>query len=124
MPFPIATLLLGLAVLLLCVLLIVAPFFERKRAAVNPPSKLESLEIERKRIVRLIRELDFDHRTRKISDDDYKHLRAELAQRGTDTLREIDAHIQSAATRNVDDEIELAVAKLRATASQLEQKQS
>lgn len=88
---PIGTLLLGLALLIIIGFVIALPLFDRRRAALQPPTKRQSLEGERRDIVRAIRELDFDHRTHKINDDDYKQLREQHVQRGAQVLRELSA---------------------------------
>lgn len=117
LPFAPATLVLGLALLLIFGAVIAVPLFDRKRPAVPPPSAIEALHAARAETVREIRELDFDHRMGKISDDDHKHLRGALVQRGSGVLREIEALNSSAAApreRDVDAEIEQALAKLAA----------
>lgn len=109
MDFPLGTLLLGLALLVLTATIIALPLFDRKAPAVRPPTQLEALEMEHETIVRNLRELDFDFRTRKINEEDYKQLRAALVQRGAEVLRDLRALRQ----RSVDDEIEAAVDAIR-----------
>ena len=106
---PIGTLLLALALLVIVGFIIALPLFDRRRPAVHPPTRREALESERRDIVRTIRELDFDHRTHKINDDDYKRLREEHVQRGAQVLRELN----SLQEKDVDSLIEARVAALR-----------
>ncbi|MDW8394890.1 MAG: hypothetical protein RMM31_01455 [Anaerolineae bacterium] len=109
MDIPLGTLLLGLAVLVLTAMIVALPLFDRKAPAVRPPTPREALEMEHETIVRNLRELDFDYRTRKINEEDYRQLRAALIQRGAEVLR----GLRSARERDVDEEIESAVAAAR-----------
>ena len=106
---PIGTYLFALALLLVFGLVIALPLFDRKRPAVQPMSRRDALQQERQDIVRAIRELDFDHRTGKINDDDYKRVREEHVQRGAAVLRELSALSHA----DIDAEIEAKVAVLR-----------
>jgi rubrerythrin len=106
---PIGTLLLALALFVIVGIVIALPLFDRRRPAVYPPTRREALEAERRDIVRTIRELDFDHRTHKINDDDYRRLREEHVQRGAQVLRELNTLHE----KDVDSLIEARVAKLR-----------
>ncbi|MDW8293501.1 MAG: zinc ribbon domain-containing protein [Anaerolineae bacterium] len=111
MNFPIGTLLLGLALLIVLALIVALPLFDRKTPVVRPPSRREALEAERRAVIHSIRELDFDFRTNKISEADYRALRAALVQRGAEVLRALEALEE----RDVDAEIEARVAQLRET---------
>jgi hypothetical protein len=108
---PLGTLLLSLALLCVIGLIIALPLFERRRPAVKPLTRQEALHQERSDIVRAIRELDFDHRTGKINDEDYQRVRADYVQRGAQILRELN----EAGEPSVDAAIEKRVAALRAT---------
>ncbi len=107
---PIGTILLALALLLLFGLVIALPLFDRKRPAVKPMSQRDALQQERQDIVRAIREMDFDHRTNKINDEEYKRVRGEHVQRGAAVLRELSALDEA----DIDAEIESKIAALRA----------
>jgi hypothetical protein len=104
---PLGTLLLTLALFLLIALLIGIPLLDKKAPAVPPSSPKAQLEAERISVVRSIRELDFDHKTGKMNDDDYKALRESWVKRGAELLRELDQLKGSQA--DVDDEIEDAI---------------
>lgn len=108
---PIGTYLLALALALVFGLVIALPLFDRKRPAIKPLSRRDTLQHERQDVVRAIRELDFDHRTGKINDDDYKLVREEHVQHGAAVLRELSALEEA----DIDAEIEAKVAALRRT---------
>jgi len=108
---PLGTYLLALALFLVLGLVIALPLFDRRRPAIKPMSRRESLQHERQDIIRAIREIDFDHRTGKINDDDYKRVREEYVQRGAAVLRELN----SLEEVNIDEVIETKVAALRKT---------
>jgi hypothetical protein len=108
---PIGTYLLALALVLVLGLVIALPLFDRKRPALKPLSKRETLEHERQDIIRAIREIDFDHRTGKINDEDYKRVREDYVQRGAAVLRELNTLEEV----DVEDVIEAKVAALRKT---------
>lgn len=108
---PLGTYLIALALMLVLGLVIALPLFDRKRPAIKPLSRRESLERERQDIIRAIRELDFDHRTGKINDEDYKHVREDFVQRGAAVLRELNTLEEV----DVDEVIETKVAALRKT---------
>jgi rRNA maturation endonuclease Nob1 len=90
--------------------LIAIPLLEQRRPAIEAPSPREVLEAEREATVRAIRELDLDFRTAKLTDEDYRLLRAAQVQRGAQILRELDALKDGS---DIDAEIEAQVARLR-----------
>jgi rubrerythrin len=106
------TLLFGLALLILVVLVVSWPLFGRKRPAVRPASRRESLEREREAIVREIRELDFDYRTGKVNDEDYRRLREARVARGAAILREL-ADLEQGTVLDPEQAIEEQIARLR-----------
>jgi hypothetical protein len=109
---PLGTLLLGLALLAVVGWVVVLPLFDRRRPAIKPPTRREALENERREIVRAIRELDFDYRTKKIDEEDYRRVRDDYVQRGAHVLRDLNALGEP----NVEDDIERRVAALRVDA--------
>lgn len=113
MTFPIGTLLAALALLLVVIALIAQPLLAPRRPAVLPESERDRLERERKRIVRAIREVDFDRGTGKLNDEDYARMRTDLQTQGAETLRALDALQPTPGTRDIEAEIEAAVAALR-----------
>ena len=50
-----------------------------------------ALEEDRDRALAALKELEFDHRTGKVSDDDYSSLVGELRRAAADALRALDA---------------------------------
>jgi zinc-ribbon domain len=94
-----ATLLVMIAVLLLVLAYVLQPFFTRGDAAPgrSPRGALEVLRrragllIERNRIYAAIREIDFDYKTNKVSDEDYAAQRHALVAQGVEVLQQIDA---------------------------------
>jgi len=113
---PIGTLLLSLALLVMVAIIVALPLLGRKMPAVKPPSRREVLEQERRAVISAIRELDFDHRTGKIAEEDYRRLREVQVARGAQILRELDALSAGDApdgTHEIDSEIEARVARLR-----------
>ncbi len=120
MTLGIGTLLIGLALLVVVVALALLPLLEPKRPLAQPASQRDALEAERAAIVRSIRDLDFDHRTQKLNEADYRALRQGLVQRGADILRELEALNQAQPAGEtadddaaVDAQIEAAVLALR-----------
>ena len=112
---PIGTFLLALALLLIVAALVAIPLFDRMRLAVEPPDARDALEAERRNVIQSIREIDFDHRTHKLGDDEYAALRTEAVQRGAHILAQLD----TLPKRGVDDEIETRIAHLREKDRQL-----
>lgn len=100
---PLGTLFLGLALLIIVVLVIALPLLDRKTPAIQPPSRREALEQERRAIISAIRELDFDFRTGKIGEADYKLLREARVARGAQILREL------AELDETEDDVEAAI---------------
>jgi NADH pyrophosphatase NudC (nudix superfamily) len=108
----VGTLLFGLALFILIALVVSLPFFDRQRPAVRPISRREELEQERASIIREIRELDFDHRTGKVNDEDYKQMREARLARGALILREL-AALKNSESPDPERTIEAEVARLR-----------
>ncbi|GIV83421.1 MAG: hypothetical protein KatS3mg052_0428 [Candidatus Roseilinea sp.] len=107
---------LGLALLIIVALVVALPLFDRKTPAIEPPSRREALEQERRAVISAIRELDFDYRTGKIGAEDYKRLREARVAQGAQILREL-ADEHSATDTDVEAEIEAQVARLRKVAA-------
>jgi hypothetical protein len=88
-----------LAVLLAvaCVAFVARPFLrepapEDDRLAELPPQERERVRLaeERDRALAALKELEFDHRTGKISDADYRELVAPLRHQAAEALRGLD----------------------------------
>lgn len=57
----------------------------------EPPSERIALEEERDRALAALKELEFDHRTGKVSDEDYRAAVGGLRREVADALRALDA---------------------------------
>lgn len=87
-------LLVGAVVAIGSVLLVAAPFLREPAPADDrllPPGEVEQRRLaiaeERDRALAALKELEFDHRTGKVSDEDYREQVGVLRQRAAETLR-------------------------------------
>lgn len=116
----IGSIFLVLGLLILVVLFISRPLFERTATVVSQEEhELSSLLAERDRILTALQELDFDHTLGKIPEEDYPSMRTALLQQGADVLRKLDAYGSEVAESDVEARIEAAVAARRADARRL-----
>jgi hypothetical protein len=91
------------AVLAVIAVLVVARPFLRDPApasdVLDEPDELErrrlSLAEERDRALAALKELEFDHRTGKISDEDYRSLVGPLRRRAADALRALELRAEA-----------------------------
>ena len=69
------------------------PFLGRggEETATEPAPERLALEEERDRALAALKELEFDHRTGKVSDDDYRAMVGELRRSAADALKALDA---------------------------------
>ncbi len=88
---------LGVVLVVVCVLLVARPFLrepEPGQDRLDEPAAGEreriALEEERDRALAALKELEFDHRTGKISDEDYRGLVGPLRRRAAETLRALE----------------------------------
>ena len=95
-------LLLGAAIAIAAVLLVARPFLREPDAADDRLERRGELEQrrlalaeERDQALAALKELEFDHRTGKISDDDYRALVAPLRRRAAEALRALEPRAQS-----------------------------
>ena len=88
---------LGALLAVACVIYAATPFLRGARgdALVPPRSEAEEERVrlleERDRALAALKELEFDHRTGKISDADYATLRPSLRREAADAIRALDA---------------------------------
>jgi hypothetical protein len=89
-----------------CVLLVALPFLREPAAAddklVGPDERAQrrlGLAEERDRALAALKELEFDHRTGKVSDDDYRELVGPLRRRAAEALRALDPRTSPAEER-------------------------
>jgi hypothetical protein len=64
---------------------------ERDEPIAEPPAERLALEEERDRALAALKELEFDHRTGKVSDEDYRSMVGELRGEAAAALRALDA---------------------------------
>jgi hypothetical protein len=96
-------LLLGLLLAVACVVFVARPFLREPEAdddRLGEPDPVErrrlELAEERDRALAALKELEFDHRTGKVSDDDYRELVGPLRQRVAAALRALDRRAEAA----------------------------
>jgi hypothetical protein len=89
-----AALVIGVLLAVGSVVLVAVPFLREPVAAddrlLRPDAAQQqwlALAEERDRALAALKELEFDHRTGKVSDDDYRELVGVLRQRAAETLR-------------------------------------
>jgi hypothetical protein len=95
-------LLIGAVIAITCVVLVALPFLREPRARddrLAHPDELErrrlALAEERDRALDALKELEFDHRTGKVSDEDYRRLVGPLRQRAAEALRALDLRAEA-----------------------------
>jgi cytochrome c-type biogenesis protein CcmI len=88
-----AALVIGALLAVAAVWFVARPFLTRDREAEvrEPAPERLALEEERDRALAALRELEFDHRTGKVSDEDYRALVGELRRAAVDALKALDA---------------------------------
>jgi hypothetical protein len=88
-----AALVIGAVLAVAAVWFVAHPFLSRSedRPPVEPSSERLALEEERDRALAALKELEFDHRTGKVSDEDYRGLVGELRRQAADALKALDA---------------------------------
>jgi hypothetical protein len=99
-------LVLGAVIAVAAVVLVALPFLREPEAtddALAAPGELEqrhlALSEERDRALAALKELEFDHRTGKVSDEDYRALVGPLRQRAAETLRALELRAGSTEDR-------------------------
>lgn len=92
-----AALLLGALLAAVCVVLVALPYLRSPAAArdvIDEPSELDrrrlELAEERDRALAALKELELDHRTGKISDEDYRSLVGPLRREAAEALRALE----------------------------------
>jgi hypothetical protein len=129
----IGSIFLGIALVLVVAFIVARPLLEGASVRDRQPGPADNLRSEHERVLTQLRDLDFDHATGKILDEDYAAQRALLVAQGVAVLKQLDqlsaatfapaarsgVAAQSAApgrARSVEAEIEAAVAQRRAGA--------
>lgn len=90
-------LVLGALLAVLCVVYVARPFLRETRSRGDKLAGLDELERrrlalieERDRALDALREVEFDHRTGKLSDDDYRALVGPLRRRAAEAARALE----------------------------------
>jgi hypothetical protein len=98
----------GALLAITCALLVALPFLREPRARddrLDRPDELErrrlELAEERDRALAALKELEFDHRTGKISDEDYRRLVQPLRRRAAETLRALELRAEQTRAERV-----------------------
>jgi hypothetical protein len=98
-----AALVLGALLAVAAVLFVAGPLLGREDdRIVEPPPQRLALEERRDRALAALKELEFDHRTGKISDEDYRSLVGDLRREAADALRALDVGKATADVRGRD----------------------
>jgi hypothetical protein len=101
-------LLLGAVLAAACVVLVALPYLRDPAPAddvLEAPDDLERRRLElaevRDRALAALKELELDHRTGKVSDDDYRALVGPLRREAAEALRALEPRAAAAAPRNL-----------------------
>lgn len=116
-----AAALLGLAILIGIVVIVGLPLIDaspgkksrraESRSTVSRQADLRAQLLEERNVIyAAIHELDFEHETHKLSDEDYSNQRAELVEASVAILKQLD---QLAAQTPADDQLEQTIAQVR-----------
>jgi hypothetical protein len=101
-----AALVLGVALAVACVLYVARPFLREPEPVSDRLDELDEREQQRvaalearDRALAALKELEFDHRTGKVSDDDYRELVGPLRRQAAEALRALDLRAGPAGDR-------------------------
>ena len=103
-----AALAIGAVLAVLAVVFVARPFLAEAQGANDRLAEPDELELrrlelaeERDRALVALKELEFDHRTGKVSDDDYRELIGPLRRRAAETLRALEPRAEGARERDL-----------------------
>ena len=102
-----------LAVLILVVMFISAPFMKKQRKHVQEDHEISSLLAENERILNALQELEFDNKLGKIPSEDYPGMRKALMQKGVSILHQLDEYQQTISPLEAEKIIEATIAARR-----------
>jgi hypothetical protein len=108
----IGAILIGLAALILVVFLVSQPLLNWRQRREETLSEADRLRDERDRILTTLRDLDFDHASGKVVEEDYAPLRASLVAEGAAVLKQLD-ELKPAGDAPLEDQLEQAIAAHR-----------
>jgi hypothetical protein len=115
----VGSVLLGFALLLGVAVYVARPLIEKRGLNAKEFSAADALLAQRETVLNALRDLDFDHATGKITDDDYAPQRERLLAQGVAVLKQLES-LGVAVTGNgaaADDSIEQAVRARRKPAA-------
>lgn len=115
--------LLGLALGLMITLIVAQPFLEGRSVLEQQSSPLDQLITEREQLLAALRDLDFDHATGKITNEDYAPQREQLVTQSATVLKQIDdlkplessREAETVTALSIEDFIEAEIAARRQT---------
>ena len=122
----IIAILIGLVILAAIAFYVSRPLVQSRRAGhFNGVADVQSLEAQRESLYTQIKELDLDHATGKVNEEDYARLRADLVAQAAAVLKQIDGVAQppapakavSPAAPPAEDDVEALIAARRKTRS-------
>ena len=87
----IGSLLISAALAIVVAFVVAQPLVEGRNTREKPVSQLDRLTAERETVLTALRDLDFDHATGKLSDEDYAPQRAALVAQGVEVLKQLEA---------------------------------
>ncbi len=91
----IIAILIGLVILAAIAFYISRPLAQSRRTShSNGVADVQSLEAQRESLYTQIKELDLDHVTGKVNDEDYTRLRVDLVAQAAAVLKQIDGVVQ------------------------------
>jgi hypothetical protein len=103
-----AALVIGAVLAVAAVVFVARPFLRAAQGAEDRLAEPDELELrrlelaeERDRALAALKELEFDHRTGKISDDDYRELVSPLRRRAAETLRALEPRAEGSRERDL-----------------------
>ena len=111
---PTAALVLGALLAAAAVWFVARPLLGRDDDPVAEPAPERiALEEQRDRALAALKELEFDHRTGKISDEDYRSLVGELRRDAANALRALDAGKARTAQQQTEERMETRIERAR-----------
>ncbi len=108
----IGAILIGLAALIVVAFLVSQPLIERRQPREKTVNEADRLRDERDRILTTLRDLDFDHASGKVLEEDYAPRRASLVAEGAAVLKQLD-ELKPASPAPLENEVEQAIAARR-----------
>ena len=103
----------ALALFILVAAFVARPLIEKMSGVETEKTHADDLFARREAILIELRDVDFDHDTGKMNDDDYKEQRARLTAQGVEVLRALDALKVAPRVSTIDDDIENLIALKR-----------